>query len=210
MQRPESASFRRRAQARDRERNGHERMSDTPAERLEWIRSAMDQYQGRLIRFASRITGDVEAARDVVQDAFLRLCGQDRAALRDHLPAWLFRVCRNRALDVRKKEGPLMPLDEEALARSRGHGPDPHSTVETGESTRRLLAMLGELPASQQEVLRLRFQEEMSYKEISAVTNHSVSNVGVLIHTGLKQLRQRLAPTSSATEGGPSHARDER
>jgi len=181
-------------------------MNDAQADRLEWIRTVLDQYQGRLIRFAARITGDIETARDVVQDTFLRLCRQDPDKTRDHLAPWLFRVCRNRALDVRKKEGPLMPLDEAALARAPGATSDPHTAVETSESARRLLAMLSDLPASQQEVLRLRFQEELSYKEISAVTSHSVSNVGVLIHTGLKQLRRRLAPVPRATEGGPSHA----
>jgi RNA polymerase sigma factor (sigma-70 family) len=176
-------------------------MSDAPAERLEWIRTVLDQYQGRLIRFAARITGDIETARDVVQDTFLRLCRQDPDKTRDHLAPWLFRVCRNRALDVRKKEGPLMPLDEAALARAPGETSDPHAAVETSESARRLLAMLGDLPASQQEVLRLRFQEELSYKEISAVTSHSVSNVGFLIHAGLKHLRQRLGAAGSASQG---------
>jgi RNA polymerase sigma factor (sigma-70 family) len=183
-------------------------MSETAAERLEWIRSVIDQYQGRLIRFAVRITGDVETARDVVQDTFLRLCRQDLAKTRDHLAPWLFRVCRNRALDIRRKEGPVMPLDEVALAETPGSAPDPHAALESSDASRHLLALLGELPASQQEVLRLRFQEDLSYKEISAVTSHSVSNVGFLIHTGLKQLRQRLSPdaTPLVKEGGPSHA----
>jgi RNA polymerase sigma factor (sigma-70 family) len=152
----------------------------------------MDQYQGRLIRFASRITGDLESARDVVQDTFLRLCREDQDALADHLPAWLFRVCRNRALDIRKKEGPLQRLDDTAASSLEGPGVDPHDLLEKGEDARRVLAALDALTPSQQEVLRLRFQEERSYKEISAITHHSVSHVGVLIHTGIKQLRIRL------------------
>ena len=42
------------------------------------------------------------------------------------------------------------------------------------------------------EALRLRFQEELSYKQISAVTGHSVSHVGVLIHDGIRSIRRRL------------------
>ena len=167
-------------------------MASSTSTRREWIGSAIDQYQGRLIRFASRITGDVESARDVVQDTFLRLCREDLDRVRDHLPAWLFRVCRNRALDVRKKEGPLQTLDDAATSAREEPEADPHARLEKGDDARRVLAAIATLPAAQQEVLRLRFQEELSYKEISGVTGHSVGSVGFLIHDGIKKLRQRL------------------
>jgi RNA polymerase sigma-70 factor (ECF subfamily) len=51
--------------------------------------------------------------------------------------------------------------------------------------------------------LRLRFQDELSYKEISAVTRHSVSNVGFLIHVGIRRLRDRLGVTEPAKPTGP-------
>jgi RNA polymerase sigma-70 factor (ECF subfamily) len=161
------------------------------AGRLERIRSAIDQYQGRLIGFAARITGDVDSARDVVQDTFLRLCAQDLDAIGDHLPAWLFKVCRNRALDFRRKEGPLRSLD---TSNGPSHGPsvDPQRLLEQSDNARLALAAIAELPAAQQEVLRLRFQEELSYKEISAITRHSVGSVGFLIHTGIQRVRRRL------------------
>ncbi len=185
-------------------------MSDTTPARVAWIREVIDQYQGRLIRFAARITGDTDSARDVVQDTFMRLCREDVEKTRDHVAPWLFRVCRNRALDVMKKEGPLMSLDDVATARLEERAPDPLAALETTAAASRVLAILSELPARQQEVLRLRFQEDLSYKEISAVTRCSVSNVGFLIHTGVKHLRQRLnasAPVSRRQgEGGPSHA----
>ena len=168
-------------------------LASTTKARRDWIGSVIDQYQGRLIRFASRITGDVESARDVVQDTFLRLCREDLDDVRDHLPAWLFRVCRNRALDVRKKESPLQALDDEGGSSAvEEPSADPHARLEKGDDARRLLAAIGTLPTAQQEALRLRFQEELSYKEISAVTGHSVGSVGFLIHAGIKQLRQRL------------------
>lgn len=176
-------------------------MAHSASERLERIRSAIDQYQGRLIAFAARITGDLEAARDVVQDTFLRLCQQDLDAIADHLPAWLFRVCRNRALDVRKKEGPLEPLDETPEPTTDPAGADQHRLLENADHARRVLTAVAELPAAQQEVLRLRFREELSYKEIATVTGRSVNNVGFLIHTAIRQVRQRLH-----AEGGRSDA----
>jgi RNA polymerase sigma factor (sigma-70 family) len=183
-------------------------MSDTSSGRLEWIREVIDQHQGRLIRFAARITGDLDSARDVVQDTFLKLLREDPARTRDHVAPWLFRVCRNRALDVRKKEGPLMPLDDVPAGRLEQRTPDSLASLEKATTARRVLAILGEMPPRQQEVLRLRFQEDLSYKEIGAITNCSVGNVGFLIHTGVKHLRQRLGAVVPPREGegGASHA----
>jgi RNA polymerase sigma-70 factor (ECF subfamily) len=59
------------------------------------------------------------------------------------------------------------------------------------------------LPDSQQEVIRLRFQEGFSYKEISRITGFSVGNVGYLLHVGLKSLRGRLGvPDDGAASPG--------
>ena len=70
----------------------------------EWVREALHQFEGPLVRYAQRITGDLEAARDVVQDTFLKLCREDPATVDGHLSQWLFTVTRNRALDVHRKE----------------------------------------------------------------------------------------------------------
>jgi RNA polymerase sigma-70 factor (ECF subfamily) len=48
------------------------------------------------------------------------------------------------------------------------------------------------LPANQQEVVRLKFQNSLSYKEISAITGLSVTNVGYLLHTAIQTLRGKL------------------
>ncbi len=77
---------------------------DSKALRSTWVRSLLERHEGPLVRFAARITGDAERARDVVQEVFLRLCGQDPAALDGHAAAWLYTACRNRAVDVRRKE----------------------------------------------------------------------------------------------------------
>src|SRR5687767_2374444 len=85
--------------------NGH-------AGRLEWIRRALDRYEGQLTRYAQRITGDGERARDVVQETFLRLCREPPAAVDGHLAEWLFTVCRNQALDVCRKESRMTLMTE--------------------------------------------------------------------------------------------------
>ncbi|MHC4697788.1 MAG: RNA polymerase sigma factor, partial [Planctomycetota bacterium] len=63
--------------------------ADHPA-KLEWIRSTLERYEGPLTRYAARITGDTESARDVVQETFLRLCAQNRASVDGRLAEWLF------------------------------------------------------------------------------------------------------------------------
>ena len=71
----------------------------------QWIVSALARYEAPLLRYASRLLGDVDRARDVVQDTFLKLCREDPTRLDGHLAQWLFTVCRNRALDIQRKEG---------------------------------------------------------------------------------------------------------
>jgi RNA polymerase sigma factor (sigma-70 family) len=155
------------------------------------VKTLINRLQGPLIRYALQITGDLERARDVVQDTFLQLCSENRASLNGHLEPWLFTVCRNRALDVRRKEGHMNPLTE-TTAEPSSDSPDALVSMEQTETLRSVLKILGTLPGSQQEVIRLKFQDELSYKEISQVTGLSVTNVGFLIHAGLKTIRQTM------------------
>ena len=62
-------------------------------------------------------------------------------------------------------------------------------SLQLDEAIRRCMKVLS---PKAQEALRLKFQEDLSYKEISEVMNESVSNVGVLIFEGLKKLRGHL------------------
>ena len=71
--------------------------------------------------------------------------------------------------------------------------PRPGRALEASETHAALLRLIGCLPPNQQEVIRLKFQNGFSYKEISRITEHSVSNVGVLIHTAVQRLRAEFA-----------------
>ena len=61
------------------------------------------------------------------------------------------------------------------------------------------------LPANQREVIRLKFQNQMSYREISQLTRLTETNVGFLIHTAIKTLRRRFERLDSRP--GPSASR---
>jgi RNA polymerase sigma-70 factor (ECF subfamily) len=155
----------------------------------EWVGEALQQFEGPLVRYAQRITGDLEAARDVVQDTFLRLCREEPASVDGHLSQWLFTVCRNRALDVHRKERRMTTatdLDQRNSTRVAG----PQDAAALGDSGSKVMRLLDRLPDNQQEVIRLKFQNDLSYRGISEITGLSVSNVGFLLHVGIKRLRE--------------------
>lgn len=160
--------------------------------KAEWVRTALREHEGALIRYAAQITGDLDRARDVVQDTFLKLCAESPARLDGHLKEWLFTVCRNRALDVMRKEHRMKPMDQIQLEDNVSREPSPAAQAEQNENANQALRLLDALPANQKEVVRLKFQGGLSYKEISRVTNLSVSNVGFLMHTAIKTLRQQM------------------
>ena len=168
--------------------NGHVSQS-------EWVDRTLQRFEQPLVRYAQRITADVETAREVVQETFLRLCRQQQAAIDGHLSQWLFTVCRNRALDVQRKERRMSTatdLDQRTGPATSLATAAPDQAAETRDSVARVLGLLDQLPANQQEVIRLKFQNELSYREIAEVTGLTVSNVGFLLHVGIKQLRKLM------------------
>jgi RNA polymerase sigma factor (sigma-70 family) len=161
-----------------------------------WVVEVIGHFERPLTLYVSRIVRDDERARDVVQEAFLRLCLQPRDAVEPHLAEWLYTVCRNKALDVRRKEKRMTELTDQTADAWTSSEPGPAEAMEKSESAQRAAQLMEQLSDNQQEVLRLKFQHGLSYKQISRVTNLSVSNVGFLIHTGLKTLRQRMGLAS--------------
>jgi RNA polymerase sigma-70 factor (ECF subfamily) len=71
--------------------------------------------------------------------------------------------------------------------------PRPGRSLEHAETQAAVLRLIDRLPPNQQEVVRLKFQNGFSYKEISRITELSVSNVGFLIHTAVARLRTEFA-----------------
>ena len=141
-------------------------MSGDSEGKAAWVQSVVQRYEAPLIRYAFAITGDLERARDVVQDTFLRLCSQSSARLNERLAPWLFKVCRNRALDVRKKEARVSSLAEGHIESRRSPEPLPSAELERNETLRGVLEHLSALPENQREVLRLKFQNDTRISSI--------------------------------------------
>ena len=87
----------------------------------------------------------------------------------------------------------MQPMNDVIAEQTPVESPSPQDQAERHDSQARILEMMQSLPENQQEVVRLKFQNGMSYKEIAAVTEHSVTNVGFLLHTAIQTLRSRVA-----------------
>ena len=157
-----------------------------------WIHAVLDEYERPLVRYAARITGDLETARDVVQETFLKLCSDGAPRDANHVGPWLYTVCRNRARDVCRKDGRMKTLTETHAETCTDAGPLPAAAAELSEASQRVQQLLTGLSENEQDVIRLRFQNGLSYRDIAAVTGLSVSNVGYLIHTAIKTIRTRV------------------
>ena len=89
-------------------------------------------------------------------------------------------------------------LSETKAATCPSPMPGPSEVLEGRQTTSRVAEILAYLPANQQEAVRLKFQEQMSYRDIGEVMTLSVSHVGVLLHKALKTIRQQLRADEQA------------
>ena len=151
----------------------------------------LQRFEIPLLQYAVRITGDRERARDVVQETFVKFQRNGAINRADEPTTWLFTVCRNSALNVCRKERRMMYLDEEAIELWEAKEPLPFDRLEQKEAAGFLLRIVATLPVRQQEVIQLKFQSDLSYQQIAKIMKTTANNVGVLLHTALKTLRQR-------------------
>ena len=152
----------------------------------DWVLAAVTQYERPLLAYVRRLFGDEHRGFDVVQDAFLQLLKQVRAEVEPRLAPWLFAVCRRRVVDILRKENRMVALHDAPFTRDAG----PLELAEVKDSARAVLAQLPGLPPQQHEAVRLKFQNQFSYREIADVMGLSESHVGVLLHQALKTLRK--------------------
>jgi RNA polymerase sigma-70 factor (ECF subfamily) len=151
-----------------------------------WLESVIANHESSLLRHISRLL-DRWSAQDVAQESFLRLL----QARRQKLPPpdgqerpWLFRVARNLAIDQLRRAKPETNEFEQA------HVFAIDDSLQLAQEERKLHAAIQRLPGRQREVISLRYIEDLSYREISEVTGHTISYVGVLLHEALQSLRK--------------------
>lgn len=182
-------------------------VEQVPEQPVAATQTAADVLQGALARFERPLLGyahcllnDWELARDVVQDSFVRLHRELSHHEPENLKAWLFTVCRNRSLDLIRKQKRMDVTDLDVLDGMGDELPNPAEVAERRDAHQRALKFMDRLPANQREVIRLKFQADLSYKEISEVTQLSVGNVGYLLHHGLRRLRELMSEPAATGE----------
>lgn len=153
--------------------------------------AALDRYERPVIRYALGIVGEINLARDIAQEVFIKLSRSLSTLDRGRLAPWLFTVCKNRALDHVRKNQRIIPMELEVLDKEASKHSGPSEAMEEKELSRALKRWISELPEKQREAVRLKFECGLSYKEISQTLKTSMGNVGTLIHLGVTTLRQQ-------------------
>ncbi len=169
----------------------HALVAEVLAGRRERFALLVRRYQTTLFRQALSMGVDEDTARDLVQDACLRAFQKlDGFRERDRFRVWLGSILRNRCLDhlksarVRRRE-PLSPGIPDP-------GAGPEEEVEQLTMGRLVNQALEGIPPDQREAFVLRHVEGLSYEEMAAMAEVSVSAVKMRVHRAREALREAL------------------
>jgi RNA polymerase sigma factor (sigma-70 family) len=140
-----------------------------------------------LLKFAFGYVKRREVAEEIVQDAFMKL-HQQWGTVEKPRP-WLYQAVRNIALNhIRKSKRET--LTDEELSQSSGSGPD--DQIARLEAVHAMQLLLDDLEENDRAIVRLKFDEEQSYSEISMRLEMGIGNVGYRLHHILKGLADGL------------------
>lgn len=165
--------------------------------RTESIEELFQALEIPLLAYAQRLTPHTDMAEDFVQEAFLRLHAQFHEVRTPR--SWLYRTVHNLALNHRRDEAKIVPMtpspdsDEDAADRLADPRPLPDEQLAHEEAIQLMQRNVKNLDARGQEVICLKFQESLSYQQISERTGLSVGHVGYLLHHALKSLAADLS-----------------
>jgi RNA polymerase sigma-70 factor (ECF subfamily) len=148
----------------------------------------VDEHQSMVFSLALRMTGDHGLAEEIAQDVFLELDRHlGRMESRDHVRFWLRRVAMSRSADaLRRRTARRMDLWVEI---EEGHGMQLEDRPSPLGS--RLEGLLATLPEAQRAALILRYQEDLTPKEIAATLEAPLATVKSNLQRGLKLLRAK-------------------
>lgn len=164
-----------------------------------------DRHGSGVLRHCRRMVGDVEAARDLTQEVFLRVF-KYRSSWegRSRFTTWLYRITRNVCLDHLKSEKRRMGLlggafraGSEAMA---GTASDPTRPIEFGQVTDRLEAALDRLNPAYREIIILIRYHDMNYEEVSRVLECTPNAARVRFHRALNALRDEYMNSTRTRE----------
>jgi RNA polymerase sigma-70 factor (ECF subfamily) len=170
------------------------------------FRILVERYQDRAFRLAVRVLRDEEAARDVVQDAFLKVYRSlDRFEGRSGFYTWLYRVVMNLCLDAKRRDRSTQQVEWEETAaiqvdpgsadaantayRDRS---SPEGSLERAELRGIVARAIEQLPDDARETLVLREIEGLSYAEIATCLDVPKGTVMSRLHHARRRVREIL------------------
>ncbi len=165
----------------------------------ETIEELFAALESPLLGYAQRLTGSFAAAEDIVQEAFMKLHAQF-ADVREPRP-WLYRLVHNRALNYRRDLAKVVSLnpaggsgeDAPAVPETADPQPLPDEEIARWEGIGLVRLSVETLDQRGRELIRLKFTENLSYKEIAERTGLKPGHVGYLLHHALKGIAGELA-----------------
>lgn len=152
---------------------------------------AYDEYADQLFRHAYFRVYDRELAMDLMQEAFQNIWvylskGHEISKLR----AFLYKTVRNLVIThLRKKK--QMSL-EELMEKGFQPSVDTMGKYRIDLEAQRIIKAIKKLPKKYQEIMTMRYMEELSFKEIATLTGHTENLVGVRINRALSKIRKIL------------------
>lgn len=164
------------------------------------------RVRGPAYVLALQLLGDPDDARDVAQDALLRLFSTfSRFDPKRPLRPWLARIVRNRAYDVRRRRRarPAVSLDglvEDGFPETTTREIGPEDRLARRQLQRRIWTALHRLTDAHREILVLRDYQDLSYAEIASVLQIPLGTVMSRLHAARRSLRREL---SDSPEGAP-------
>lgn len=163
------------------------------------IEQLFHDHHASLLRYLLRLTGDLDAAQDAAQEAFVRLA--ERPPRGDQPRAWLFTVATNvvrKRANTRRRRRVLLES-----APSRVPAPqvpaDPAALFEANERRRRVRAALDQLTLRERTVLLMR-EEGFTHREIALAVGTTTGSVGTLIARSLDRLALQLSMDLNSCE----------
>jgi RNA polymerase sigma-70 factor (ECF subfamily) len=166
----------------------------------ETIEELFAALESPLLGYALRYTGEFALAEDVVQEAFMKLHAQFESIEKPR--QWLYRTVHNLALNHRRASGKTVSLNESSENENASSAADtadpsllPDEQIIRLEGIGLVRLSLATLDERSREVIRLKFNDELSYKDIAARTGLTAGNIGFILHRALKTIAAELAKT---------------
>jgi RNA polymerase sigma factor (sigma-70 family) len=154
-----------------------------------------DQYFPKVFAYVYGRVQHKEASLDIVSDVFEKAFVKKQSLRsKEAFGSWLFTIARNEVASHWRKEKPAVKAMQDAAWQNElNQKPSsPEDTLLHRERIHHLSALLRQLPPREQEIIALKFDAELTNREIAGILGTSEVNVRVTIFRALRKLRERM------------------